>query len=324
MGLGLAPASNIARRVIQKYRLSPPIDIETIIKEHARLSFVHIPFEGVDGISLNLKDPVNQTHVIVNKSRPFVRKRFTMAHEFGHILIPWHVGMIVDRVDLVDSRVATPYWEIEEEANSFAAELLMPHSWIEELIPNMRNLSAVQALIARECETSTLAAGIRLAQFAPSNSIFASERDGVVAFSGTTEDTIASPLEWGMSFPPNPFDYSQEHYTSTVGRDRLHWWVLPGRIHIDGVDQRSWRDILDGIFGDMDIEDREKAKLKSSISGIISVAISRCERIDDVDSIVTACIQRIKGRSNLESLVQHDDFEIFVLKRAEDLASRYG
>ena len=320
--LDLPPEVGIARRVIQKYDLTPPVDIERLTRRYAKLTFADIPFDGVDGISLNLKNPLKETHVIVNNSTSRIRQRFTVAHELGHILIPWHVGIIIDRVDLARADLSTSYWIIEKEANSFAAELLMPHSWIEGLLAKEADYARIHAIIATTCETSTLAAGIRLAQFLPQNVVFASERNGIVAFSGVSDGTIASPLEWEADFPEDVFDYSIRSFDLEFRRERLHWWVLPERIHVESADRRSWREILDGIILDIGVTDDRIKNVKSSISGVISTAVSRCKRGGDVDSLVAACMQRLRGKHNLERLVRHCDFDVFVLKRAEEIVRR--
>lgn len=70
----------------------------------------------IDGVTLR---PAGMKPVIVlNQSRPADRKRFSLAHEFGHVVLhPF------------------PYDAMEKEANEFAAELLMPRSGI---LPDLR------------------------------------------------------------------------------------------------------------------------------------------------------------------------------------------
>ena len=105
MGVALTPERKLANKLIERHSLLPPIDIQSLVSMYARLTVMHIPFSGVDGISLNLKTPGRDTHVIVNEHSSPSRQRFTMAHEMGHIMIPWHVGAVVtDHVDLDHSR----------------------------------------------------------------------------------------------------------------------------------------------------------------------------------------------------------------------------
>lgn len=320
----MAPEVNLARRVIQKYELEPPVDIISLIQLYAELVFADIPFEGADGVSLNLKVPGKTTRVIVNENNPPLRQRFTMAHELGHVLIPWHTGTIIDHVDPALIDAAGHYWSMEAEANTFAAELLMPHGWIEDLLSHTPNLAKAHKAITISCETSALAAAIRLAQILPRNVMYASERGGVVEFSGRTDGTLANPLIWGEDFPESPFDYSEKHFTATLNDRQLHWWRLPDKIDIEVDDDRSWREILDGILRDIGIPTDEAVKIKSSINGVVAYANSACKRTKryGVDSIVSACMQRFRDRPQFEQFVEHIDFKAFVLKKAEDLANR--
>lgn len=70
----------------------------------------------IDGITLR---PAGMKPVVVlNRDRPADRKRFSLAHEFGHVVLhPF------------------PYEAMEKEANEFAAELLMPRTGV---LPDLR------------------------------------------------------------------------------------------------------------------------------------------------------------------------------------------
>ena len=109
MGIELTPETNLARRIIDKYSLSPPVDIRSMVEAYARLTFVHIPFDDIDGVSLNLKTRDKSTHVIVNSASAPSRQRFTMAHELGHILIP-QIKRYGGRLGHRDSRIEEKSW----------------------------------------------------------------------------------------------------------------------------------------------------------------------------------------------------------------------
>ena len=329
VGIELTPETNLARRIIDKYSLSPPVDIRSMVEAYARLTFVHIPFDDIDGVSLNLKTRDKSTHVIVNSASAPSRQRFTMAHELGHILIPWHVGsVLIDQVAPVSPRSSSYFtpesWTMETEANSFAAELLMPYSWLERVISTTDDLSKIHRNISQSCQTSALSAAIRLSQFLPERVVYASERDGVVEFSGTTEGTIASPLGTNAEFPIEAFAYSDQHYVSTMQERRLHWWKLPEEIHIESSNDLTWRNILDCILHDVGLNAQDIRKMKMSISGVIGDANSRCKDKRNIGSMVSACVQRLSDRHRYREIVEHKDFYEFVRKRAEDIVHRTG
>lgn len=71
--------------------------------------------------------------IAVNRVHSQVRKRFTIAHEMGHLALHKGTEVHVDqgfRVNLRDSKSATAQDVEEVEANAFAANLLMPAQWL--------------------------------------------------------------------------------------------------------------------------------------------------------------------------------------------------
>jgi hypothetical protein len=58
------------------------------------------------------------------------RRRFTMAHELGHIILAWHVGWMI--CSPVRATFDDGVTEQESEANHFASALLVPHRFLEE------------------------------------------------------------------------------------------------------------------------------------------------------------------------------------------------
>lgn len=127
----MTPEEKVAQRVIQKYNLVPPVRISELITEFADVEEVYLPFDA-DAIFLNQGD---RPRVLLNMDRTHRRKRFTLGHELGHIKIPWHIGTLVchtkeSSVPEVDRYL---YGTTELEANRFAAELLMPTTFLQRV-----------------------------------------------------------------------------------------------------------------------------------------------------------------------------------------------
>lgn len=81
-----------------------------------------------------LRRPGNQAPVIgVNRQQAPARQRFTIAHELAHLLLHATAPVHVDRtlVNLRDAHSSEGTSEEEMEANLFAAELLMPASFLQ-------------------------------------------------------------------------------------------------------------------------------------------------------------------------------------------------
>jgi IrrE N-terminal-like domain len=92
----------------------------------------------------------------VNASEPFVRKRFTVAHEIAHFLL--HRNLITNEL-LEDTMYRGLGGREEAQANKLAADILMPYPLINRLMAN--GLTDVDAL-ASLLQVSGIAMRIRL------------------------------------------------------------------------------------------------------------------------------------------------------------------
>ncbi len=321
MGLTATIPEKFAQRLSARYSLRPPVDVRALLQKYAEVIDARIPISGVDGVCLNLKVPGKQVRVVINASNPPLRRRFTEAHELGHIIIPWHRGTIVDHLDPAHVEASEDYWTCEEEANQFAAELLMPSTWLDEELKAEANLARLHAKISNRCQVSPLAASRRLSSTLPPNVAFVCERGGKVEFSGRTASTLANVPSWGTACDPDLFAYADKHYSAVLGDRRLHWWVLPSRIIATATDPRPWRDILEAIVEDIGVPKEDQKRFKMSVNGVLSAANSAVKHQGrhTKDAVVAACLQRFGDRHELFDIARHPLFMDFVVKRAEEL-----
>jgi Zn-dependent peptidase ImmA (M78 family) len=102
----------------------------------------------------------------VNKHHSLVRRRFTVAHELGHLQLHPGRALILDtsvRINFRDrlSSLATDREEIE--ANRFAAALLMPQELVVQATTGApRDPDELVRLLARRFKVSEPAMGYRL------------------------------------------------------------------------------------------------------------------------------------------------------------------
>ena len=109
---------------------------------------------GIDETTSGFLTKVDDQYMIyLNKNHSMNRKRFTIAHEIGHLKLN-HLEDIVYR----DSTTSLGTNENEVKANAFAAELLMP----EELVRYAYNLLKSVSKTARVFGVSEVAAYNRL------------------------------------------------------------------------------------------------------------------------------------------------------------------
>jgi len=112
--------------------------------------------------ALHLKTAGKTPTVIVNADSARPRQKFTLAHELGHIIIPWHLGTFIDKVDENNVTSNTEYWVLEREANRFASEVLMPFDWIYSLYQENPDPHFLHWQIGAHCGVSDMAASIRI------------------------------------------------------------------------------------------------------------------------------------------------------------------
>lgn len=130
---------DIAESILQNIRKqSPstqiqfPLPIHDVAKSLGIVSIKSLYDSDFEGILIK-KD--HEGFVFYNGKSHVTRQRFTIAHELGHWMIPWHTmggktsfecdsKNTIDTLQTVNKQTAIP--RIEIEANRFAANLLMP------------------------------------------------------------------------------------------------------------------------------------------------------------------------------------------------------
>lgn len=168
MSMTLKPEQKIAQKVIQRHALRPPIDVLSLLQEYADYEEDVIPY-GVDAVCILNS---NRPHVILNKKiQNQNRKRFTLAHELGHIVIPWHVGMFSCHTESKNlfNEAESQYYMMEDEANNFAAELLMPSPWMNKIVQKYESYGLDEVLnkITEEVVVSLTAAFFTVFNYLP-------------------------------------------------------------------------------------------------------------------------------------------------------------
>lgn len=132
-----------------------------------------------DGLSFAWK---GQSYILYNSSRAFRRIRFTVAHELGHCLLHHDGG--IRGSSLLQINVCQQTQMIEQQANTFAADLLAPAC----VLWGLGVTTAEQ--IASCCQISLEAGRIRLARL---NRL--RQRDAQIQRERRHSCFLSSPLE---------------------------------------------------------------------------------------------------------------------------------
>jgi hypothetical protein len=122
--------------------------------------------------------------ILVSARCPTVEhRRFSAAHELGHYRLPGHLEALLASGRHESAPPYTSADPLEQEANAFASELLMPESLVTPILGEAEiGLASVRA-IAGACETSFTSAAIRYAQLTPDPVAIVLSYEGVVEFS---------------------------------------------------------------------------------------------------------------------------------------------
>jgi Zn-dependent peptidase ImmA (M78 family) len=160
--------------LLQKHKIKrPPVKIKDIAEG---LSLEVVPHYIADNISGVLMAKGTSGTIAFNPNDPEVRQRFTIAHELGHFILHRKNStsseqLFIDRDFLVKYRSSNKYspseYEQEQQANAFAATLLMPEEFVlAELAKidydDLTEIELIDAL-ARVFEVSPTAMTYRLA-----------------------------------------------------------------------------------------------------------------------------------------------------------------
>ncbi|MCH7535152.1 MAG: ImmA/IrrE family metallo-endopeptidase [Bacteroidetes bacterium] len=120
-----------ANKIIKKLGVtSPPVRIEKYVR---KLGVSLVPHNFDSNISGVLFIKKNKPIIGYSPLESEVRRRFTIAHEFGHFLL--HKGnLYFDKRQILfrNEESATGETKREREANAFAAALLMPENFIRD------------------------------------------------------------------------------------------------------------------------------------------------------------------------------------------------
>ena len=147
------------------------------------------PLSGLEG-GLITSAEKSEGAILVNSDRPEQRKRYTIGHELGHYLNPWHKpasteGFRCSSSDMgVESnRTGDRAVQMEVEANEFAAELLMPSHMFRSRLDRHAGLDLDHVLsLAEEFFVSREATARRYVAFANEPAAVIFSKEGVVRY----------------------------------------------------------------------------------------------------------------------------------------------
>lgn len=238
------------------------------------------PIVGCDGWCLAFG---NRSIIRLNSSLSGTRKRFTLAHELGHLIlgIPGVVGETFE--DMVASNTAE-----ERRVNELASELLMPTDIVRSVVPDVPIVAAAIKTLAKKSNVSDLAAAIRVCNLATEIGLL---NASVVLFNGdctkwqwsTTlrmpEETAAKLLQKTREASPSAFRHRQPNGQVVVasiienpyfGSATMFVQLLPPELAMAQSRHERRKQLELEVFG----SDR---KLQNRVSGLLGAHKQRTE-----------------------------------------------
>jgi hypothetical protein len=315
------PEEKIAQWFLADANIRPPIDIRAEVGKLAEIREIGLPVDA-DAVLLGHSPKRQRPLLLLQSNAAATRRTFTLAHELGHIVIPWHAGTFVCNTDL---HIRVPnyiYRETETEANRFASEVLMPTSWIRQIAAKSTTIVGMIREL-QQSGVSSLAATIALSRKLSPGYVYAevdpSER---VTFSGRSPDTHMSAPALGSVLNTDSLDaLATNHETIATAAGLIHWWHL-GTLKrslpkLNGPDSRS---ILDDILHRVASTAEERRVLAQSVNGIVGAANGKAKASNrDLYTILRA---RFEGREKLRRIIADSAFDSFLVQKAHELDQR--
>lgn len=203
------------------------------------LDIREVTADGFDGALIRAREVPLGAIVIRKSIRETGRKKFTLAHEIGHFLLPGH-----DEADLVCAKSDIGNWgdgskAIEREADEFAAELLMPAALVQRIIASATPSLELIQKIAQRFHTSLSAAAWRYCDLAMERCAIVWSRQGRIDWSKRSEafalllrkgavlqeGTLAARALAGLSIPKQPQEVPSDLWMlgSDLANDTKLW-----------------------------------------------------------------------------------------------------
>lgn len=129
-----------AKALLKLVDARQPVQLAVLAKK-IKLRIRHVPSTGFDGALVRIANRPSGI-IAVRKNMEDPRKRFTIAHEIGHFVLPGHgeESRICDEeeidapADEDNDEANKDNNDLEQAANKFAAELLMPSPVIRRIV----------------------------------------------------------------------------------------------------------------------------------------------------------------------------------------------
>lgn len=315
----------LAQKVLKKYNLVPPYSIIELVEKKATIAFHTFPFKA-DGITVNIKSDKPKIYINNAFGIPKTRQKFTIAHELGHIFLPWHKGTIASDINEYSISTHIMYREMESEANRFASELLMPSDWVNNILEQNISFKIRLEKILQDAGVSLDAALIKIDNTC-------TQRRTIAVFNNNVciQEITGSKAKTSHFYEKKYSDVKEKIFSlngveeyeefSIYGKDFITFIIKePDLDDFDRVDHRPWREILKQILAETGTESY-LPNINASVPFPVNNA--KKEGITNVKEVCALVKLNYSHKTNLNDVVSHNLFPIYIRKRVEELMAKW-
>lgn len=310
----MLPVEKMAQKILRRHNILPPYDLQELVSNYGQISYYPFPIDA-DGITIGIGE-TEKPQILINSIKAEIRQRFTLAHELGHIIIPWHTGTIVSHCDGVVGEFE--YRAMETEANKFAAELLMPTDWLLSEFSKFVDFGEYVINVTEKSQVSRDAALIKI-HGTVSAPIVTVQIDDLGRSVGSPFLTITAPKSadiYGKNlFFTDVFSTFSKSSIFALGDRHYKYWIFSHE-NLEDKDERDWREILSCILAETGCHD-----LQQSINAVLPAHFQKHKQktVEEISSIV---MRAYDGRERFLPVITHPLFEQYIIKRIKELKAK--
>ena len=305
------PERHLANRIVEDFDLIPPVDVLELTKSFADIVFVEWPYQ-CDGLTIDLTTTARRPKVFIKETRNVRRQRFTIAHELGHVILPWHIEGVACAPEAgIDTCFSGGLRE--REASTFASHILVPDRFIHPMCQGDVDVPDLLGALA-SANISVEATLIATARALPPGFAFVLDSGRIHRSDGTilpcpSYDSLRTSRMWTSA--------ADQSGKFVLGRKTVRWFKFErfeDPLNVDDV--RSPTQILLDAIATLTDDESERKSLQLRVNGVIGAAMTSPESRTSPARALAVMRHRIRGRPDLVDLVDVPDFELFLHKRA--------
>lgn len=298
----------LAALLVERHGLKPPVNIEQVLREYSDVEQYEWT-QDCDGFAI-FGENQSRPRVYIKANVSVRRKRFTFAHELGHIVCYWHTGQ---KCVSIPNQDGAALGTEEAEANSFASHILLPDSFLAQF--QEQYLPAPEILdVVAQADVSASAGVLALRRVLLPGYVF--------LVPGLDHAVVST----GTFVPPGTEDYSQ--LAKYSGRhphqgSLIRWYQFCATESLPVTPQASvtatemLRIALTAARPEKDV-----SALMKKINGVVGGTLTRTRAAVSAGTIFAALEQRFRNDPMYEDLMVIDEFRRYLRQKAVDVAQR--